>query len=98
MVLNNSYREYAVQAATGLRQQAYVDSDATYTIHYYCTAKNPNAKLADKVWRVSRVREVTATGEFFDMVFPLNGGESTSEFCFHATDLAIVSALIYNDA
>lgn len=44
-----------------------------------------------------RVREITATGEFFDKTFPLKGGESTSDFVFAPIDLATVSALTYKD-
>lgn len=91
---NNSYRDLIVQMG-GTREIAFVETDATYTIHYYCSAKNPNKKLTDEARRVARVREVTATGEFFDKTFPLKGGESTSDFVFAPVDLATVSALTY---
>jgi len=91
---NNSYRNLVVQV-WWTREIAFVDTDATYTIYYYCSAKNPNASLSDPAWRVARMREVTLTGEFFDKTFPLKGGESTNDFVFAPVDLVTVSSLIY---
>lgn len=86
------------------RTQAYFDTDATYTIEYYCDAK-ASAELDDYARRVKRVRKVTATGKLFDVTWAINTiyakrsdyNKGTPDFIFKATDLAYVSALTYND-
>ena len=79
-----------VPATTPYSMVAYFANDATYDIEYYCEAIS-GTTLTTPSWRVFRIRNTKATGNFYDKTWATG-----ATFSYAATNLATVAAYTYS--